>query len=433
MNNVEYTGRWHTKRLASLFVENYSKNFNLTCVDAYQFCYGNIVPKKKYEMTEDLVETYRKYTLIEPNDIMINGLNLNYDFISQRVALVQKKGIMTSAYICLRPRTLINAKYFSYLFKSLDARKVFHGMGTGIRLTLSFDAIKNLLLPVPSLSEQDQIVRHLDWKVSEINRLINIKKREMNVLKEQISVLISQEFISLDYVDKVRLSICCSKIGSGKTPRGGATVYTTEGVLFIRSQNVYPTGIVMDGAYYISDDIDEEMASTRVVNGDVLLNITGGSIGRACTYTLEMPANVNQHVCIIRPIKELLDSEYLAYFLNSKLGQDLIWGNQKPGNRQSLTFPQIGSFRIPLPDVVQQREMVGKISMKIKKIEYSFAIIENEINLLQEYKTRLIYDVITGQVDVRNIVVPEYEYVEECSDADSDSDDESEDVSDEEV
>ena len=98
----------------------------------------------------------------------------------------------------------------------------------------------------------------------------------------------------------MRLKYGVTKIGSGKTPLGGATVYSDDGVLFIRSQNVYDNGLVTEDIEYISPEIDDGMANSRVQDGDVLLNITGGSIGRCCVYSLDKMANVNQHVCIIR-------------------------------------------------------------------------------------------------------------------------------------
>ncbi len=98
-----FCSRWRSVRLASLFHENTVKNEDFLLSNALQFRYGSIVQKKKFDLTSDLIETYKKYTLIQPGDIMINGLNLNYDFITQRVALVPSTGIITSAYICLRP------------------------------------------------------------------------------------------------------------------------------------------------------------------------------------------------------------------------------------------------------------------------------------------------------------------------------------------
>ena len=184
--------RWCSARLASLFHENTAKNEDFLSSNALQFRYGSIVQKKKYDLTSDLIETYKKYTLIQPGDIMINGLNLNYDFITQRVALVPTTGIITSAYICLRPRNSVNYRFYTYYLKALDSIKVFNGLGTGIRLTLSYDSIKNMVLPLPPREEQDQIVRYLDWQVSKINRLIAAKRKQIALLKEHRTAKVNQ-------------------------------------------------------------------------------------------------------------------------------------------------------------------------------------------------------------------------------------------------
>ena len=107
------------------------------------------------------------------------------------------------------------------------------------------------------------------------------------------------------------LKMLTTKIGSGKTPAGGAEVYSDTGIVFLRSQNIYDTGLQLNDVSYISQEIDEEMKNTRVQYDDVLLNITGGSIGRCCVYNLKgVSANVNQHVCIIRTdTKKLLPKD----------------------------------------------------------------------------------------------------------------------------
>jgi restriction endonuclease S subunit len=158
-------------------------------------------------------------------------------------------------------------------------------------------------------------------------------------------------------------SLCnlVEKLGSGKTPRGGETAYTPSGVLFLRSQNVYPGKLYLDDVARIPEEIDKQMASTRVLRDDVLLNITGASIGRCCKYDLSEPANVNQHVCIIRPSSHLAP-DFLAFFLQSDLGQRQIFKHQTKGNREGLNFKQLGSFEIPLPPMSFQKSVVEALS-----------------------------------------------------------------------
>lgn len=181
---------WEVKRWGNAFKENKDINSNLENTIAFQFNYGSLI-KKKREFKEEDAETYAKYTIIKPKDIVINGLNLNYDFVSQRVAISEEYGIITSAYICMHPRDNVNAQYFCYLFKTMDAMKLFHGMGTGIRLTLSFAELKKQYIPVPPLSEQQAIVAYIDSKLQKIDRYMCGLQREIDYLKEFKQRLIS--------------------------------------------------------------------------------------------------------------------------------------------------------------------------------------------------------------------------------------------------
>lgn len=187
----EIPEHWNVKRLGSHFIENRHINSELTVTEAYKFNYGTLIRKDIDVNLKEVEDIYRKYTLLNKNDIVINGLNLNYDFISQRVAKAETKGIITSAYLVLTPRKGVDVNYFCYLFKAMDSQKLFHGMGSGIRLTLSFEDLKSQLLPIPPLSEQHAIVNYLQDKTSKIDKLISEKTREMEYIKELRQRIIS--------------------------------------------------------------------------------------------------------------------------------------------------------------------------------------------------------------------------------------------------
>ena len=96
---------WDIKRLGLFFTENRTINSDMQCTEAYKFNYGTLIRKDEDIDPNELKDIYSKYTALRPRDIVINGLNLNYDFVSQRVALATSNGIITSAYIVLSPRT----------------------------------------------------------------------------------------------------------------------------------------------------------------------------------------------------------------------------------------------------------------------------------------------------------------------------------------
>ena len=182
---------WEVKRLGLFFTENKTINSCMQCTEAYKFNYGTLIRKDEDIDPNELKDTYNKYTILKPRDIVINGLNLNYDFVSQRVALATSTGIITSAYIVLSPRTRVHELFFYYLLKSMDGMKLFHGMGTGIRLTLSFKDLKYQLLPIPPLPEQRAIVSYIEAQTAIIDKLINAYQQQVERIKEYKQRLIS--------------------------------------------------------------------------------------------------------------------------------------------------------------------------------------------------------------------------------------------------
>ena len=182
---------WNVKRLGAFFNNNISSNSEYKFDKAYKFNYGTIVPKNEIGDVSDLKETYLKYSILKKNDIIINGLNLNYDFVSQRVAISPADCIITSAYIVLRPVSNTYSLYFLQLFKAMDSQKLFHGMGTGIRLTLSFNELKSQMLPIPPIEEQQAIVEYIEKKNKAIDDMIANLRAEIDFLTEYKQRLIA--------------------------------------------------------------------------------------------------------------------------------------------------------------------------------------------------------------------------------------------------
>lgn len=195
---------------------------------------------------------------------------------------------------------------------------------------------------------------------------------------------------------KVPLKYLVSKIGSGKTPKGGAEVYTSSGVMLLRSQNVHFDGLRLDDVVYIDDEIDRDMASTRVQPNDVLLNITGASIGR-CTVVPGVfdAANVNQHVCIIRPALSRLLPRYLNLVLQSPTIQNEIWFGENGSSREGLNFEQVGAFEIPLPPLPVQQRIVDQAQAEVLTVERLIQEKRELLDLLAEKRRALIAHAVT--------------------------------------
>ena len=171
---------------------------------------------------------------------------------------------------------------------------------------------------------------------------------------------------------EVTLGDVSIKIGSGATPRGGRDVYLQDGpYTLIRSQNIYNDGFHRDGLAFIGQQHADELRNVEVLEGDVLLNITGDSVARVCQVAPDvLPARVNQHVAIIRPDSANLDAGYLRYYLVSPEMQTLLlsWAGSG-GTRNALTKGMIESLEISLPPLDEQRAIAHILGTLDDKIE----------------------------------------------------------------
>ncbi len=436
---IQTTERWNKSRLSSLFIENSTKNSAFDEQKAYQFFFGSIIPKKEYDFTEDLIETYRKYTIVRPGDIIINGLNLNYDFVTQRVGLVKEKGIITSAYLSLRPRKDLNTQYYCYLLKTVDAQKMFHGLGTGIRLTLSYKDIKNLMLPAPPRDEQDQIVRFLDWKVSEINKLISVRKQQIVKLEElkrsEIGHLVMGQSKSVPQRE--------TAIGWVKTIPSNWREKSL--IQLAEEQQIKNIGMIENNLLSLSYGkiINKDINTTDgllpasfegyqiVHDGNIVLRLTDLQNDHKSLRTglvTQTGIITSAYTCL--KAREGIIPEYLQLQLHVA---DLckVFYSMGGGVRQSIGFKDIRYMLIAVPSVDEQQRILALAHKIEEPIDRAVKNLKGIISILEEYKTKLIADVVTGKIDVRGIEIPEYEFVEEVgideTDEDSDNTDEQED------
>jgi len=295
-------------------------------------------------------------------------------------------------------------------WEQLDLRFLPYYLNLGtkysVRLDINPKLMNNMMakipLVIPDLTEQRAISDYLNQRIKNIESLISSKGRFIQLLKEESNSALDSFFVNLskNYPSK-KLKYLVSKVGSGITPSGGASVYLNSGIPLLRSQNIYSDGLRLDDVAYISEDIDEQMSNSRIQEGDVLLNITGASIGR-CYFVPKGfgRGNVNQHVCVIRPIPTIISTEYLQLFLASNQGQVLIDFCQNGANREGLNFQQIKSFLVPLPELKKQVEVVDVIHKELENNKRMLNKIEREIELLKEYKLSLIYETVTGKIKV---------------------------------
>lgn len=174
-----------------------------------------------------------------------------------------------------------------------------------------------------------------------------------------------------------------TKVGSGSTPKGGNAVYTSVGHCFVRSQNVGMGYLILDDIAHIDDDIHQKHKATELNEYDVLLNITGASIGRTAIATKEIEGgNVNQHVCIIRANSKV-SPKFLCNYIQTKKIQNYIQSLQTGGSREGLNFEQIRSFPISLPNIAEQNKIAQLLDKLNERISTQNKIIDRLQTLIR--------------------------------------------------
>ena len=196
--------------------------------------------------------------------------------------------------------------------------------------------------------------------------------------------------------DVVRLGDGTIHVGSGVTPRGGKSAYTESGITFLRSQNVHFDGLRLQGVVYIPPETDEIMRRSRIQANDVLLNITGASIGRCIVAPDNLgPANVNQHVCIIRTT-EAFNPRFVWKWLSAPRSQQEIDDVQMGQSRQGLNYEQIRQLTIVQPPRSEQ----DGIADTIGSVETAIEVAREERSKLRLLKESAADALLTGQVRV---------------------------------
>ncbi len=218
------------------------------------------------------------------------------------------------------------------------------------------EIFENFCIPLPPLDKQRRIAARL----AKADRLRRLRRYASQIGERYLQSVFLEMFGKSRSKSKTeKLGSLTNLISSGSTPLGGAKIYKRSGKRFIRSQNVLMNRFDFSDVVFIDDETFFSMKRTFVKRNDVLLNITGASIGRVACYQDDTPANVNQHVCIIRCKPERLNPVYLSFVISDPGFQEKNIVNQSGATRQALNFSQIKNFDIPLPPLAEQERFAA--------------------------------------------------------------------------
>lgn len=197
-----------------------------------------------------------------------------------------------------------------------------------------------------------------------------------------------------EHWDNLRIKDITDKIGSGVTPKGGSSVYVHDGVIFLRSQNVYDDGLRLSGVSHIDNDTHKKMSNSQLRPFDVLLNITGASIGRTCIVPeFIKEANINQHVLYIRTSRKYVG--FLSYYLKSHSTKEFIKSIQAGSSKEGLNMNQTLCMFFPLPPIKEQNAIVQYLDSKTQAIEKKISLLKKKIDYYTELKKSIINHAVT--------------------------------------
>lgn len=410
-SGIEWVGAipaaWGVHRIASHFQEIKEKNTANAYSNALQFKMGKIIAKPQKWDEDETNETYSAYTVVHPNTIMINGLNLEFDFVTQRVARVECNGIITSAYIALSPRDDINAEYICYLLKSYDACRAFHSMGRGLRKILSYSELKNKPIVVPPLAEQERIAAFLDAECAEIDAVLEKTRASIEEYKKLKQAVITQAVTKGIRGDRPMKNSGIEWIGTCPL---NWTVCRIKNVIFPQEKEVLPDDEIItcfrDGEVTLRKNRREDGFTVSftehgyhgVDKGDLVIHgmdAFAGAIGCSDSRGKTTPV---VHTC-----KTAGNNRFFMYFLRSMAYGNILMDLSNGVRIRSSdfrNFAKLGVFGAVMPPLEEQNEIVDYIDGIVIQMDRLIQKKENLLTEIENYKKSLIYEYVTGKKEV---------------------------------
>lgn len=419
-------GHWAIQPLLAIANQREEPNAGLKEPNLLSLSYGRIVPKDMNSNDGLLPETFETYQIVHPGDSVLRLTDLQNDKRSLRTALVKEKGIITSAYLAITPKT-VEPSFFAYLLRAYDLTKVFYSMGGGLRQSMKFDDLKRMPVIVPAPSEQSAIAAFLDREAARIDLLVAEQERLIELLREKRQAVLSRAITKglnptapmcesgVDWYGKVpshwALTSCkrLVRILSGYAFPSTGFSESEAATRLLRGINVGVGTIRWDDVVCWERREGDGLDEYALQAGDLVLGMDRPLIRegmRVAQLTAEdVPCLLLQRVVALRT-DERLDVRYLSVLLSSAYFIAHFEPETTGVSVPHISPEQIGDFLIPLPSLGEQQAIVDHIACESRRIDQLVAQSQEAIALLQERRSALISAAVTGQIDVRGLVEP---------------------------
>lgn len=419
-SGIEWIGSlpesWSVKPMFAVVEEIADKNVGGRVQNVLSLSYGKIIRRDVNTNFGLLPESFDTYQVVQRGDIVLRLLDLQNDQISLRVGLVPEEGIVTSAYVSVRPKEGLVPEYAAYLLHAYDVKKVFYSFGGGCRQSMGFEDLRRLPIPFPSQDEQRRIVAYLDEQTAKIDRLVEMRRRQMALLKEQRAALIQRAVTrgvnpaaplkdsGLPWLSEIPahwevkpLKWCIqfgSSISYGIVQPGDQV---DDGIPFIQTTDISKDSLDVSKLQRTSADIAAAYPRSRLSAGDVILGIRA-SIGKAHTVGPEFEGvNLSRGIARIAPNSKLILSKFLVLYLRTNAVMD-AWNIVSQGSTFSeVSIANTRELPVILPQIEEQQKILKFVETEAEKFDNLNVAYARQLALLAEYRAALIHECVTGR------------------------------------
>ncbi len=415
----EVPEHWELRRTKTILRERVEKGFPKEPLLAATQTKG-VVRKEQYE----------NRTVLALKDLHLLKLVREGDFvISLRsfqggIEYAREQGIISPAYTVLRPVDDQWHGFLSWIFKSKPYVQDLSLFVTGIRQgqNIDYEKLSRSALPLPPLREQTAIVRYLQYADRRIRRYIHAKQKLIKLLEEEKQAIIHRAVTrgldpdvpmkdsGVEWLGEVPEHWEVKKVGrfaavgNGSTPSRGNPGYWDGGDYPWLNSSAVNAGVITDSHQFVTRLALAECHLPRVPVGSVLVAITGQGKTRGMAAVLTIEATINQHIAFITPRggHAIPNPEYLRLFFVAAYSELRRLSDDSGSTKGALTCAELRQFHVALPPVREQHRIAETVAASTAETEETVRLAQREIALLREYRTRLIADVVTGKLDVRD-------------------------------
>ena len=426
-SGIEWLGevpeKWQVLPGFAFLRERSEKNTGMKESQVLSLSYGNVIVKPEEKLTGLVPESFETYQLVYPGDIIIRPTDLQNDKTSLRTGIAKDKGIITSAYLNLSVNGANSNKYYHYLLHAIDTNKVIYGLGSGLRQNLSYEDFKRFSFPVPTPQEQTAIAKFLDRKTEQIDQAIEIKQRQIELLKERRQILIHKAVtrgLNPDAPLKPSGVDWLGDIPEHWEVKRFRNVFHLDKGLTITKENLVDEGVYCVNYGEIHSkygfEVNPEIHELKCVDNDYLnsspksLLKKGDFIFADTSEDLEGSGNftylnsskktfAGYHTIIAKP-KISFVSRFLAYAIDSLAFRNQIRTRVKGVKVYSISQSLLKETSVWLPPENEQKVIVDNLDQRCEKIDASISLIQEQIKILRNYKTTLINSAVTGKIKV---------------------------------